>query len=249
MIPCASVLPSAGSLRSRGQALWAFSFHFLCSGSSQGATQQWNDPSEMPQGLLAGTVTTGGRREEEQVALWKVGGSTCCLTLPLAPLCPAVSSLVRGSQYQRLPHLVSLPVSECWETPATRPWAQWRGREEKAGEGGGVERADLERHTPHQTSGQVSGHRKQEGQGPGPGPQSVQHRGVLAARSERAALPGGEHTAGRRGGGVLQKVSHLQPSGPTLRPAPTTRTGSQGTHGWVLRESQEFPLGRRGPTA
>lgn len=154
MIPCASVLPSAGSLRSRGQALWAFSFHFLCSGSSQGATQQWNDPSEMPKGLLGGTVTTGGRREEEQVALWKVEGSTCRLTLPLAPLCPAVSSPARGSQYQRLPHLVSLPVSECWETPATRPWAQWRGREEKAEEGGGVERADLERHTPHQTSGE-----------------------------------------------------------------------------------------------
>lgn len=207
----------------------------------------------MPKGLLGGTVTTGGRREEEQVALWKVGGSTCRLTLPLAPLCPAVSSPARGSQYQRLPHLESLPASECWETPATRPWAQWRGREEKAGEGGGVERADLERHTPHQTSGEGGPAGRWAGTG------SRRARGLVLARrvssteeclqtAQRQQLYQVVSTPLAEGGG-LQKDSHLQPSGPTLRPAPTTRTGSQGTHGWVLRESQEFPLGRRGPTA
>ncbi|XP_044898664.1 basic salivary proline-rich protein 1-like [Felis catus] len=73
--PCGPVLPGSFQQPSPKNAgaphLALTSFYFLDSGSSQGTTQPWNDPIEMPTGLLGGTGTTGGHRSRDKVIRWK----------------------------------------------------------------------------------------------------------------------------------------------------------------------------------
>lgn len=66
-----------------------------CGAAGGGCCRGWECPLGWGAGELLLDSTTGGLREEGQVALWKEGGGACCLTLPLAPSCPAASSPAR----------------------------------------------------------------------------------------------------------------------------------------------------------